>query len=122
MNQRRKWLAVAGLLAALAAVYLVSRFALPALYTPEWSARTIFWPCAAVVLLPALFGKPRFSAGALAGYVAGMIAGELLGGWEADVGPQYLHHGWWIMLLVFAAGCVLGALAQRRGRTGRKDR
>lgn len=103
-----------GFAAALLAVFLVSWYALPGLYTPEWSARTLFWPAAAMIFIPTLFGKTRFSALALAGYVLGMAAGELLGGWEQDMGPQYLHHGWWIMSLVFVVSCVLGVLAQRR--------
>lgn len=117
MKEKRVLWAV-GFAAALLAVFFVSRYALPELYTPEWSARNLFWPAAAVMFIPVLFGKVRFSALALAGYVLGMAAGELLGGWEQDVGPQYLHHGWWIMILVFLAFCGLGALVQRRKRTG----
>lgn len=104
----------AGFAAVLLALFLVTRYALPELYTPEWSARNIFWPIAAVIFIPVLFGKVRFSGLALAGYVVGMAAGELLGGWEADVGPQYLHHGWWIMILVFLAFGAAGVVAQRR--------
>ena len=106
----------AGFAAALLALFFVTRYALPGLYTPEWAARHVFWLVAAVVFIPALYGKVRFSSAALAGYVAGLAAGELLGGWEADVGPQYLHHGWWILLLVFAASCLIGIAAEKRAK------
>lgn len=111
---KRNWLGGLIFAALLLGVYVLSRYGLPRLYTPEWSARNIFWPIAVVILLAALWGKRWFSALALAGYVLGMAAGEVLGGWEADVGPQFLHHGWWIMLLVFFAGCGAGAVVQRR--------
>lgn len=109
----KRFLWAAGFAVVLLVLFFVTRYALPALYVPEWSARHIFWPMAAVIFIPALFGKVRFSGLALAGYVTGMAAGELLGGWEADVGPQYLHHGWWIMLLVFLVFCGAGVVAQR---------
>ena len=106
----------AGFAAALLALFFVTRYALPALYTPEWAARNVFWPMAAVMFIPVLYGKVRFSSVALAGYVAGLAAGELLGGWEADVGPQYRHHGWWIFLLIFVVSCILGGMVQRQKR------
>ena len=112
--KRTRILWCVGFAAALLVLFLVTRYAMPGLYTPEWAARQVFWPLAAVIFLPVLYGKVRFSAIALGGYIVGLAAGELLGGWEADIGPQYLHHGWWIFLLMFLAGCVLGVLAQRR--------
>lgn len=52
--------------AALTGLYFITRFGFPALYTTEWGARHFFWPVAIIMLLPALFGKFRFSAISLA--------------------------------------------------------
>lgn len=111
--KRGRLLRGVGVSAILLALFLVTRYALPGLYTPEWAARRVFWPLAAVILLAAIYEKYRFSAAALAGYVAGLFAGELLGGWEAAVGPEYRHHGWWIFLLTFALFAGTGVLWQR---------
>lgn len=105
-----------GFAAALLALFYVTRYAMPNLYTPEWAARNVFWPLAAVILIPVLYGKVRFSSAALAGYVVGLAAGELLGGWGADVGPRYIHHGWWIFLLIFVIACAVGVLVQWKGK------
>lgn len=110
-----------GFAAALLVLFFVTRYALPGLYVPEWSARHVFWPLAAFIVALALLGYVCPAGFALARYVVGIAAGELLGGWEADVGPQYLHHGWWIMLLVFLAFCGVGFLVRQRGEK-RKQR
>lgn len=102
------------LAAALLGLFFLTRYGLPELYTPEWAARHVFWACALIIFLPTVFGKYRFSAVAFAGYPIGLAAGELLGGFRADVPPQYLHYGWLIFLCVFAAACLLGAILQRR--------
>lgn len=66
------------------------------------------------MLLPALFGKFRFSAIALAGYIAGLAAGELFGGFQSDIPPQFLHYGWLILILAFLLACAIGVTVERR--------
>ena len=100
--------------ALLAVIYVVTRYALGGLYTPEWAARRVFWVAAAVILIAALLRKTRFASTALGGYLLGLVAGELFGGFRADVPPQYLHYGWLILLAVFAAACALGVWLERR--------
>lgn len=118
--KRRRFLYCVGVSAILLALFLVTRYALPGLYTPEWAARRVFWPLAAVILLAAIYEKYRFSAATLIGYVAGLLAGELLGGWEADVGPEYRHHGWWIFLLIFVLFAAAGVVWQRERGNGHR--
>ena len=77
-------------------------------YTFGWTARHICLLAAIVSALGALFGKRRFAYTALVGYVLGNLLGELLGGIHSHIPPQYLHHGWWIFLLVYLLSCVLG--------------
>ena len=102
------------LFVALSAVYGLARYAFPALYTPEWSARNCFFLAALIIFVPSVFDKHRFSTAALVGYIAGIAAGELFGGFRADEPPQFLHYGWIISIAVFALFCILGALLQRR--------
>ena len=70
-------------------LYLVTRYCLSDFYTPEWSARHIFWIVSLIVFFTALFGKIRFSIFTLVGYIIGIILGEIFGGFRANVGPQY---------------------------------
>ncbi len=86
------------------------------LYTPEWTSRHVLWPAAAISTIPALFGLRRFPFIILAGYVLGVITGELFGGFQADVPPQYLHHGWLIWFCVFAASVGVGVAVEVRRR------
>ena len=102
------------LAAALLGLFLFTRYGLPQFYTPEWAARHVFWGCALIIFLPSIFGWYRFPVCAFAGYAAGLLFGELFGGFEADVPPQFLHYGWLILLCTFAAACGLGIFLERR--------
>ena len=120
MKQRLPYVAV--LLAAYVVIYLICRqvFAIGSphhLYTPEWTARHVLWLAATISTLPVLFGARRFPVITLAGYVLGVIAGELFGGFEADIPPQYLHHGWFIWTCVFVASVVVGIIVERTHRS-----
>ena len=94
-------------------LYVVTRYFMGALYTPEWAARNIFWMITPVILFPTLFHKTKFSVSALTGYLLGLLAGEIFGGFASDVPPQYSHFGWCILLVVFAISCIAGGLYQK---------
>jgi len=98
----------------LALIFGVTRYFMGDYYTPEWSARHFFWVVALIVLLTSLFNKHRFSVSALAGYLLGMVAGELFGGFQKNVPPQYLHYGWLIQIVIFLLFCLLGVVLQHR--------
>lgn len=98
----------------LAVVYWVTRYCLPQFYTPEWGARRIYWFVCAVIFVPALLGKIRFSSISLMGYLLGLVLGELLGGGRAQIPPQYKHYGWLILIFVFAISCGIGAVRELR--------
>lgn len=95
-------------------LYLVTRYCLSDFYTPEWSARHIFWIVSLIIVFPALFGKIRFSIITLVGYIIGIISGEIFGGFRANVGPQYTHYGWLICILVLIVCSCIGILIERR--------
>lgn len=84
------------------------------LYTPEWTMRRVLWSAAVISVVPALFGAYRFTFITLAGYILGVIAGELLGGFQADIPPQYKHYGWFIWACVFIASIIGGIIIELR--------
>ncbi len=114
MNRNFNWKTTVILAATLFLVFVVTRYYMSDYYTPEWSARHIFWVAALMILLTSFFDKVRFSFFALAGYLLGMLAGELFGGYQKDVPPQYLHYGWLIQIVVFFAFCLLGIWMQQK--------
>lgn len=92
----------------LALIFVITRFYMTNFYTPEWSARHIFWSIALIVIISAVLNKIRFSITAFLGYLLGMVGGELFGGFQKHIPPQYLHYGWLIHILVFAVFCIFG--------------
>ena len=107
------------------AIYLICRHVFDVsgsypVYTFGWSARHFIGLAAAISLIPACFGRIRFSYLTLAGYVIGNLAGELLGGFRSDIPPQYLHYGWLILIVTFLLSCIVGIFAERRAQRPRK--
>ena len=92
------------LAAALLGLFFFTRYGLPQFYTPEWAARHVFWGCALIVFLPSIFGRYRFPACTFAGYAAGLVFGELFGGFQADIPPS----------------CVLGVFLERRKKQSKE--
>jgi len=93
-------------------IFVVTRFFMADYYTPEWSARHILWVVALIVLLTSFFDKVRISLSALFGYLLGMLAGELLGGFQKNIPPQFSHYGWIIQIATFFLFCFLGIWLQ----------
>ena len=62
-----------------------------------------------ISMLPALFGKRRFSLTSLAGFAVGLLLGELLG---QSILPS-LHYGWAIWGFIFLISCVMGIVLER---------
>lgn len=71
-----------------------------------------YLPCTLVAVVPALFGKRRFSAVYTAGFVLALPLGEYLGCISALVDPGY-HYGWAIWLGVNLDAVIFGILLQR---------
>lgn len=110
------WKTTITLTVILILVYVVTRYFLTNYYTPEWSARHFFWLAALVVFTPLFSGDDIFSITTLMGYLIGMLAGELFGGFQQNIPPHYLHYGWLIHTMVFFFSCLLGSWLQSKNK------
>ena len=97
-------------------IYLLSRYAFLQLYTPEWVARQLFVYILTFLTVISLLGYRKFVTVSVIGYVTGIISGELFGGFESDIGPQYLHWGWLIFIVVFILFCIIGFMVENKSK------
>ena len=111
---KRTLLAIVLTTAVYAAYYAASMHLLNHFYTPKWTARHVLLPAAFISVLPLLRRFERFAVTTTVGYALGVLIGELFGGFESDVPPQFLHHGWWIWGAVFALSIVVGIIIELR--------
>lgn len=135
--RRRNLLAGAGVAAGYLLVYLIGRLICGDLshssllgwltgtdskyYLFGWlTHQRVFWVAMVLSVLPALFGKYRFSIVTLAGFVLGIFVGELLGPNPAGAAIGQTHLGWLIWGGVFLASAVLGIL--REHLAGKKQK
>lgn len=86
------------------------------MYTPSWTLRNVLWFAALISVIPSLFGNYRFSIITLAGYIVGVVAGEIFGGFRSHIPPEYLHYGWLIWGIVFVSSVIVGIIIERRNR------
>lgn len=77
----------------------------------------LFWYAMGISVLPACFGRRRFSAVTLAGFVLGLLAGMLFGPYPAGAALGHGHYGWLIWGVIYLLSILAGIVAQRRKRT-----
>ncbi|MBE6887040.1 MAG: hypothetical protein E7484_01320 [Ruminococcaceae bacterium] len=88
------------------------------LYTPEWVARNIFPFFAGMITVYSLSGRRKVVIVTFIGYILGLFAGEIFGGFESHTGPQYLHWGWLIFIVVFIIFIAAGMIIEKRTSAG----
>lgn len=87
------------------------------MYTVSWTTRSVLPVVAFITVLMTLLGKWHLTTFiSFAGYILGIILGEMLGGFKRDVPPQYLHYGWVIWGLVFILSIVVGIVIERANK------
>jgi len=86
------------------------------MYTPSWTARNVLWPAALISVIPSFLGYYRFSIITLAGYILGVISGEMFGGFQSDIPPEYPHYGWIIWGAVYILASITGILVEKNIR------
>lgn len=82
------------------------------MYTPSWTLRNVLWFAALISVTPSLFGHYCFSIITLTGYILGVIAGEMFGGFKSHIPPEYLHYGWVIWGSVYILSSIIGILVE----------
>ena len=117
---KQRVLQFGAVLACYLTAYLVSRqvfgIGMPFYaYTPDWAARNILLPCALVSAFPTLLGRFRFAWDTSGGYLCGVVLGELLGGFQSHLPPQYPHYGWIICIAVYGCSALAGAAVEKIG-------
>ena len=92
-------------------------------YLYGWLVKqNLFWVSMAVSIIPAFFGKYRFSFTTFSGFGAGLLFGELFG--ENPAGAPYgqSHYGWAIWGGIFLFSIVMGVIAERIKGLAQKSR
>ncbi len=84
------------------------------MYTPSWTLRNVIWYAAMISVIPSVFGYYRFSIITLAGYILGVISGEMFGGFQSHIPPEYMHYGWVIWGAVFITSAIIGMLVENK--------
>jgi transcriptional regulator with XRE-family HTH domain len=109
---------------AYVAIYLICRKFLYHLYTPDWTANNILWIVCIISCIPGLFGAYRFSFITLAGYIAGVILGEIFGPTmrtvQKGMPPMPYHDGWFYCIATYLVSCMVGIAYELYGRRKRK--
>lgn len=84
------------------------------LYTPDWTAKHFLWIAAIISVIPAFFGAYRFPYITLAGYILGVISGELFGRtmrvMQENLPPMPYHNGWLICISFYLGACLVGII------------
>lgn len=80
----------------------------------------LFWISLGVSALPAIWGRIKFSLTTLAGFVLGMLAGILFGPNPAGAAMGQSHYGWLIWGAIYLLSVIVGILAERFVRKGRR--
>ena len=78
----------------------------------------LFWLSMALSVLPALFGRGRFSSTTLSGFALGLLLGELLGENSAGALYGHGHYGWAIWGGIFLLSIVMGTVLERLSKRG----
>lgn len=76
----------------------------------------LFWYAMTVSVLPAIFGKLRFSLTTLAGFVLGLLAGMAFGPNPGGAATGHTHDGWLIWGVVFLVSAAAGIVAEKCGK------
>ena len=100
--------------AAMCVLYILTRYCMGSLYTPEWVARQLFPFFAGMITAYSLSGKRRIVVISFIGYISGLVAGEIFGGFESHIGPQYHHWGWLIFIIVFIIFFIAAILVEKK--------
>lgn len=78
----------------------------------------LFWLAVTVSVVPALWGKWRYSVTTTVMIFFGVLLGELFGPYPAGAEFGHDHYGWAIWLLCYFSSVVMGIIAERMKKKG----
>ena len=73
----------------------------------------LFWYAMMISLIPAFFGKHKFSYTALAGFVVGLAAGMVFGPYPEGAAIGHDHYGWAIWGVICLVAIVVGMIVEK---------
>lgn len=73
----------------------------------------LFWVAMAISVIPALFGKYRFSATTLGAFILGLLAGILFGPYPEGIPYGHGDYGWAIWGVIYLLSVIAGILLER---------
>lgn len=78
----------------------------------------LFWYAMAISVIPALFGKSKFSLVTTAAFVLGIIFGMIFGPYPEGAAIGHDHYGWAIWGCIYLLSIVAGILSERFSEGG----
>ena len=73
----------------------------------------LFWYAMMISVIPAFFGKHKFSYTALAGFVVGLAAGMVFGPYPEGAAIGHDHYGWAIWGVICLVAIVVGMIVEK---------
>ncbi len=73
----------------------------------------LFWYAMGISVIPAFFGKHKFSCTTLIGFVIGLVAGMILGPYPEGAAIGHGHYGWAIWGVIYLISIVAGVIVER---------
>lgn len=78
----------------------------------------LFWVAMAISVIPALWGKYKFSSTTLAAFIIGLLLGMLLGPNPAGAAYGHDHYGWAIWSGIYFGSVIVGILLEHFVKSG----
>ena len=83
-------------------------------YLYSWLlSSNLFWYAMVISVIPAFWGKHKFSCSTLIGFVIGFVAGMILGPYPEGAAIGHGHYGWAIWGAIYLISIVAGVIAER---------
>jgi len=73
----------------------------------------LFWYAVVISVIPALFGKHKFSFTTLIGFAIGLVAGMVFGPYPEGVAIGHDHYGWAIWGALYLVSIVAGIIVEK---------
>ena len=76
-------------------------------------SQNLFWFAMAISVIPALFGKHKFSYTTLTGFVIGLVAGIIWGPYPEGAAYGHDEYGWAVWIVIYQISIVAGIVVEK---------